>query len=150
MSSRLLPVLLFIHLFTGCKGKDEKNFLAERVVGDYKFKINRIPSEESDLQQYVLKISRADEQIDLLNNKDLTDKELQQLLYYFSYTFQKDIYLETENGLNPCVLYHFERSYDLKGSRNFILGFTEPNDNEPKKIVIDSPVFNSGPVKIRI
>jgi len=66
-------------------------------------------------------------------------QDYQNLVYYFSYAFRKGIFLQRGDHKYPCVLYHFERSYDLQGSRNFVLGFE--NEEElisPGTLIIEA------------
>jgi hypothetical protein len=108
-------------------------------------------TKSDDLQYYILKIGLKDPAQDLLlyNVNDLAGK--QQNLYYYSYLFQNDIFLEEASEKHPCVLFHFEQN-DLLKTRTFILGF-ENSQNEPveeSKLIIQSPQFGSLPVKIQI
>jgi len=65
--------------------------------------------------------------------------DYQSLVYYFSYSFQKGIFLQCGDKKYPCVLYHFERSYDLQGSRNFVLGFeNEDLSSSPGTLIIEA------------
>jgi hypothetical protein len=75
--------------------------------------------------------------------------EQQNKIYYFSYTFQEEIYLEKDGKKIPCSLYHFERSYNLSSKRSFMLGFEIPKESRDKEstLVINSNLLNTGPVK---
>lgn len=103
------------------------------------------------MQYYTLTLGLADGKSDFLDYQVTTVAGQQEKLYYFSYGFQEHIYL-LENGQKlPCLLFHFERSYDLKPTRTFVLGFDNPGGSAaPATVVIDSPWLQSGPVQFHI
>jgi hypothetical protein len=106
---------------------------------------------ETEMQYYTLTLGLADGKGDFLNYQTANYTEQQQKLYYFSYLFQDHIYLEEDGKKLPCLLFHFERSYDLKPSRTFVLGFESPSKGlAPAQVVIESPWLNTGPVKLQI
>lgn len=73
-----------------------------------------------------------------------------QKLYYFSFHFQNDIYLQQGDNRIPCTLYHFERAYDLSKERRFLLGFAKPENGKGEKtLIIDSQALGTGTVKIK-
>jgi hypothetical protein len=109
---------------------------------------------DDNLEYYTLKISLTDPLSDFIDYNVQNGSEKQKKLYYFSYLFQNDISLEEGGVSMPCVLYHFEQS-DLKKSRTFVLGFQKASGEvadkkDETRIIIDSPYFNSLPVKIKI
>ena len=74
--------------------------------------------------------------------------EVQQIVYYFSFGMKEDVYVEQGGKTIPCAIMHFERSYDLKGGRNFMLGFEDAQTGKGvTTLVIDSKVLNTGPIK---
>lgn len=141
-----------------------------RPLGDYSFDLQYKPAEyiylqnkditnhaavddiaEDDMQYFTLTIGLTDSAMDFIDYNTPTMAQKSAKLYHFSFKFQEEIYLEEHNEKIPCVLYHFERSYDLKASRTFVLGFESPNrEAKSTKLVIDSPWFNTGPVKFII
>lgn len=107
-------------------------------------------NEEQGMQYYTLKISLEGATGDIISYgvRDMSEK--QQRLYYFSYLFQNDLYLEEVGKKRPCVLFHFEQS-DLQTSRTFVLGFeTSGETTEGSSLVIDSQQFDSLPIKIKV
>lgn len=110
---------------------------------------NSVDSSPSDsMQYYILKIGLVQGDNDIINYQVQNTVEKQQRLYYLSYLFQNSIYLE-DNGVKfPCSLFHFEQS-DMDGARTFVLGFPKSNGEEPS-LIVDSPMFGSLPVKIKI
>ncbi|AEL26981.1 hypothetical protein [Cyclobacterium marinum] len=76
----------------------------------------------STLRHYILKIGLSNGKGNFLDLAS-TEEEKQRLVYYLSYPFQNDIALMGSHGWQSPVLYHFERSMDMKASRTFVLGF---------------------------
>lgn len=106
---------------------------------------------EDPLQYYQLTIGLEDEKLDFIDYQSQSTPDKQRKLYYYSFGFQNDIRLQTSMGTKPCVLFHFERSMNLKAGRTFLIAF-EDNDikKEEVKLVIDSPWISSLPIKIKI
>ena len=86
---------------------------------------------------------------DLVHYKAEDQQTYSDKLYYFSYRFQQDITLEQDGKVYPCVLYHFERFHDVKGHRNFLLGFeAQPDWKNTVTLAIDSEKLGLQDVKI--
>jgi hypothetical protein len=103
------------------------------------------------LQYYLLNIGVEGGRVDVARHRATNEVELQRLQYYFSYNFQNDIFLEEEGVRVSCVLFHHEQSLKSKNLKTFALAF--PNkfpDSEKAKLVIESEVFGSLPIKIKI
>ena len=148
----------------------ENGLHVSRSLGDFIFDLQYKPAEyvrlqekqwrgghdpelsvEENMQYFTLSIGLKDKQLDFMEYNIETVEQRSQMLYYYSFRFQNAIYLEENGKKLPCVLYHFERSYDLKPTRTFVLGFEKPNKgDEFTKLVIDSPWLNTGPVKFHI
>lgn len=107
--------------------------------------------EIANMQYYTLTIGLADSKIDFLDYGAATYADKQAKLYYFSYTFPQDIYLEENNVKLQCQLFHFERSYDLKPSRTFVLGFENPfKDSATATLVIQSPWIPAETIALQV
>jgi hypothetical protein len=107
--------------------------------------------EAAGMQYYTLTIRPREAGTDFIKTGNLSPEELQRKLYYFSYLFQQDIQVEENGETIPCVLYHFEKSGDVKAGRTFVLGFEEPGHTvEEARVVISSPWLGSLPVKIKV
>jgi hypothetical protein len=153
--------------------RNEKNGLhIVQSSGDYKFDVQFEPSnyvalrqhaespgqavgdvlkEAQNLQYFTLTVGLVNQEGDFLDHNVSNLSQKQQMLYYYSYQFQDDIKLEDEGTTLPCVLYHFERSADVKNSRTFVMAFENPHkDSKEVKLVIQSPVFGAVPVGITI
>jgi hypothetical protein len=108
--------------------------------------------EMKGMDYFSLKISLAENREDFLKYKSNGEKHYYNRLYYYSFGFSEDIYLESEEGTKPCKLFHFERSYDLTNARTFVLGFENTSKKKPSgdlTLVIDSKDLGLGPVKIK-
>lgn len=151
--------------------KDYQNGLHKRKqVGDYIFDVQYKPlllreiqksklttpfhsqaikDRKEEMLYYDLRISLEGDKTDILKYGTSDEQAYNQKLYYFSYHFQEDIYIEQGGKRFDCELFHFERSYDLTNTRTFILAFEMPRGTEsPITLVIDSQILNLGPVKI--
>lgn len=94
-----------------------------------------------------LKLGPKSGNVDLLRFNAASQDEYQQRVYYFSFKFQESIYLEQDGKKIPCSAYHFERAYNLKNNRSFLLGFSNVDIAKPASLVIDSDLLKTGPVK---
>lgn len=104
------------------------------------------------LQYYTLKIGlEGDAKTNITNYKVSNKSESDQRLYYLSFLMKNDIYLIEGNDTLNCQLYHFERAFNLSNHRTFNLAFdkSENGKNKDKTIIIDSPFFGTGPVKMK-
>jgi hypothetical protein len=100
-------------------------------------------------QQYQLSITMNGEKDNLHNS--MTEEEIENKLYYFSYRFQYDIHLEESGVMLPCVLYHFERSLDLAKSGIFLLGFENRDSlSTESQLIIESEQFSEKAIRIKI
>jgi len=112
---------------------------------------NDAVKEIEGLQYYILTVSLADKSRDIVQYDVADEAELQRKLYYFSYLFQNDIQLNDNGTMLPCVLYHFERSVDVKTGRTFVLAFEAPKTPSTEATLnITAEPFGSLPVKIRV
>ena len=110
----------------------------------------QMAGEIEGLQYYQFEIGMKDGDSDIVSRLADGKKEKEQLLHYFSFGLQDDIYLEVARKRLPCKLFHFERSFDLKNSRRFLLGFDADSISDQCKFVIDSPVFNDRLIEVVI
>lgn len=104
------------------------------------------------LQYLNLKITTSStNEHNITNYNVFSDAAQQDRLYYLSYRMKEDIVLIEGEREIPCALYHFERSYDIAKHRTFVLAFerTAFTETEDKTLVLDTPVLNTGPIKIK-
>ena len=151
--------------------KDEQHGLRKsKTIGSYTLEVqykplNYILAEE--LQSGQLKKADTDKRKKELEGMEYFDLKIfdcekkssvnnllapdQQGMYYFNFQFQDDISLEEGGRVQPCALYHFERAYQLKNRKSFILAF--PQSGLPatdKCLIIDSRELGIGKVKLLI
>ena len=107
--------------------------------------------EISSLQYYTLTIGLNDGNEDFINSGSPKTGEIEKRIYYFSYSFQEDISLKEDGKRILPVLFHFERSMDVKNSRTFVMGFENTNSSLGKiSFIIESPFFGSVPIELSI
>ena len=110
---------------------------------------DQVRQEVAPLQYYTFSVQTLEPANDLLRHGTAAEK--QRLLYYLSYELQHALHLEEQHQPLPCVLYHFERSYDLKQTHTIVLGFPQSDTPGPTAtLVIDPPLFNPDPVRLTI
>jgi len=98
--------------------------------------------EDKQIYFFQLKLSRTNGN-DIFYHLAQSQEDYQRWVYYFSYTFQKRIFLQQGGEKYPCILYHFERSYDLQGGRTMVLGFENPNQlPSPGTLIIEAPLLD--------
>lgn len=102
------------------------------------------------LQYYTIKLGITGGKLDVTNYEVSDNGQQQERLNYLSFAMQKDIKLVEGMDTLPCVLYHFERSYDIAAYRTFVLAFEkkETNKTTDKTLILDLPYFKTGPVKL--
>ena len=104
-----------------------------------------------ELQYYTLTIGVKDNLADFVDYAVQSINEKQEKLYYFSYDFQQDIKLDENGKTLPCILFHFERTLDLKPTRTFVLGFKNMDKTATEaRLIIDSDWLGSIPVKMKV
>lgn len=109
-------------------------------------------TEPDSLQHILLSILPPGPSGDLVQYGADNEETWQQRMYYFSYSFQQDIYLEQGTRRLPCVLYHFEETARQGKGKTFVLAFENPDPSlaAPCRLVIESPFMGVVPVKIPI
>jgi len=81
-------------------------------------------------------------------NRELVSAVSAENYSYFSFSFEKDIYIEKDNKKYPCKLFHYEQSHGKLGELYFIVGFElQDSKSSPIKLVINPEPLQTGPVK---
>lgn len=107
--------------------------------------------EQESALEFTLSLGLSQKGIDLLDFLSSNQRERQELIYYFSYQMSEDVYLEIDGQKTPCGLWHFERSFDLKNHRTFVMAFDRSQNTLSEiTLVIDSPLFGPVPIKTKI
>lgn len=105
------------------------------------------------LQHFNLKIIAKGKNQEMLRTGTASEQEYQYRINYFSYEAQNDIKLIDGKDTLKCVLYHFERSYNMAPYSNLVLGFakTKASDEINDKVVsYDDKVLGTGKINIKI
>jgi len=120
--------------------------IAKRNVGKLTDSSYQTTKQELEALQYVnLTIKPAEgKKFDVLRYGTGSQEEDQQKIYYYSFTFQQDIYAEQGGVKLPCTLYHFVRDHGLSPELNFALGFKKNGQGGDVKIVLNDYVFGNG------
>jgi hypothetical protein len=104
------------------------------------------------MQYYTLRIS-SDQDKDLLKAGIRNDNEYYSRLEYFTSIMQNDISLVSGTDTLACVLFHYERNYNLSPRSNFLLGFENPSGvstSGERILVFQDQVFGTGIIKLTI
>lgn len=104
--------------------------------------------ELNGLQYIDLKIALKSGQGELLKYNLPSTEDYNGRVNYFSFGMQKDIQLIQNGDTLPCVLFHFERIYDIAPYATFLMGFPLGKHPEADKTLqFSDHVFNKGIIK---
>ncbi|MGQ0829856.1 MAG: hypothetical protein ACT4ON_15825 [Bacteroidota bacterium] len=112
--------------------------------------VKRKMEQINDMQYYNLKITLNESAGELLKYKLTSQQQYQQRVSYFSFDMQNDVQLVNGNDTLPCILYHFERAYDIAPSGTFVLGFPlskNESQEEEKTLLVYDRTFHKGLIK---
>jgi hypothetical protein len=127
--------------------KPVEYLLAQKRLKDNNVKLK---SEEfEDLQYFDLRIEIEDFKSEFIKYDLDSPASYEQRVKYCAFEMQNDIKLIDGNDTLRCVLYHFERAYDVVPYGHFILGFetTKKKNIEAKTLCFDDKLFNKGMIK---
>jgi hypothetical protein len=98
----------------------------------------------SELQYYTLYISSGDHKADVLAVNATKNEDYFQRLGYFVTEMQNDITLKQGKEKLPCVLYHYERDYNLTPYQKFLIAFraNDHSNEADRTLVLNDRVFN--------
>jgi len=123
-----------------------KEFKSQKLsASDY----NKRTSELREMQYFDLKISPTNGQ-PMTSYLASDQNEQQANLYYLSYEMQKDIKLIEGQDTLPCLLYHYERYYQLDKQTVITLAFPQKkgNSNFNKKLSIHPRIWAENSIEI--
>lgn len=67
---------------------------------------------------------------------------------YFSFSFEKNINIETNNKIYPCDIFYYEQSHGKSGELYFVVGFDMQNqEDDIIKLVVNPEPLQTGPIK---
>lgn len=122
--------------------EEKRHELADSIV-------RKRVSELKDMQYYELRISSNKAGGELLKRELSSAQQYQERVNYFAFGMQRDIQLVEGTDTLPCVMYHFERSFDVSPESVFLLGFPIRNGEtqEDKTLLVYDRTFNTGLIK---
>jgi hypothetical protein len=86
-------------------------------------RLNSVTAELKGLEYYLLKISGASAQPDVLKVGATTETDYYERLNYLTFNFQSDIAMVVNNDTSMCSLYHLERDYGVAPYLKMLLAF---------------------------
>ncbi len=103
----------------------------------------------SGIQYYDLKILLNEKEGELLKYNLSSNDEYEKRIKYFAYEMQNDIELVEGNDTLPCILYHFERTYDVAPYCTVLVGFNKKEGDSEKQrtFLFHDKTFNKGLLK---
>ena len=101
------------------------------------------------MQYYDLKMQMKNNQGEILKAGLQSAEQYEKRVNYFSFHMQQDIQLVDGTDTLPCVMYHFERAYDVTPVCTVLLGFKKipANAFKPKTLLVYDRTFNKGLLK---
>lgn len=155
-------ILLFlcISLFS-CNRVSEKEYISWLKNKENSF------HQERSINNTVIEVQYADSTYQILNNK--SKEPISHVFYihiyneqnrenlaaiaaqnysYFSFSMEKDVYIQVKDKVYPCRLFHYEQSHGKLGELHFIAGFELADiGKEPIQLIINPQPFQTGLVK---
>ena len=111
---------------------------------------DKLSEEYGDLTYYLMEIE-ADDRQELARHKLDGSSDYTERIEYLSFEMEKNIKLKGKQDEYPCVLFHYERTYNVSPKNTFLLGFEVPEEEKENKLqmVIDDQLFNAGFIKFK-
>ncbi len=158
------------------KWVDESEILSStKVIGNIEFTMRYIPAEymllkeiaagknvskevfnqklkeQSKLIYINLQVKDLDSHSEAIRSGVRSMEDLSQKINHMSFNAQKDFELIQCDSLKKCVLYHFERSYDLASHNKIVMAFENNGHCESDiKLKYDDQVFDTGIINLVI
>lgn len=125
--------------------QDKKDSIAKAVVDERVKKMD-------GLQYYTFTITTNTGE-ELMRTGIKSETEYYDRLDYIESMMQNDFSLIDGKDTLPCVLFHFERNYNIAPFNNFLLGFELTKDGATqtnKTVLYDDHLLGTGPVLITV
>ncbi|MBA3680482.1 MAG: hypothetical protein H0W73_04860 [Bacteroidetes bacterium] len=121
--------------------------LAQKKISDSNKNYKK--SDFEDLQYFDLRIKIEDFKMEFIKYDLSSTGQYQERINYCAFNMQNDISLIDGKDTLNCVLYHFERAFDVIPYGHFILGFENKNKKSinAKTLCFDDKLFNNGIIK---
>lgn len=106
-------------------------------------------SDFEDLQYFDLRINIENIKTEFIKYNLPSVESYQQRVNYCAFNMQEDIKLIDGSDTLNCVLFHFERAFDVTSYGHFILGFENKKKKfiEAKTLCFNDKLFNNGIIK---
>ncbi len=106
----------------------------------------------SEMEQFNLTIESKDGKTEMLKNQIQNDEDYFRRIEYFSMAAEKDIKMISGKDTLPCVLYHFERSYDITPYSKMVIGFKKnaKENIEDRVISFNESILGIGTINFRV
>ena len=122
----------------------------ELFSGSNRELFDSLMAENTDYQYAQLSIKTQDGNTPVLRYGISDAGSYQSRVSYLAFEMQHRVFLEQGNMKIPCVLYHFERSYDLAPQVKCLLAFpSQFNSEDPITLVVEDSHFNTGPIRLQ-
>jgi hypothetical protein len=121
------------------------NELRQDAISKNQF--DSLSAELSGMQYFDFKISIEKFTKEFLKYHSDVGMSYEERVSYCSFNMQKDIKMVVDADTIPCVLYHFERAFDVVPYGVFLLGFPKAPKDKDFTIVVTDNLFNNGILK---
>ncbi|MCU0359447.1 MAG: hypothetical protein MUF75_01820 [Bacteroidia bacterium] len=130
-----------------CRLKPIEYILAKEIKSKEGKKVTKEDIE--DLQYFDLRIEIEEFGMEFLKYELESPEHYKQRVAYSAFEMQKDIYLVDGMDTLPCVMFHFERSFDVTPFGHFSIAFENSGNRRftEKQIVFTDRLFNNGTIK---
>lgn len=110
--------------------------------------LSEITSELGEYLYFDFTINILNYNNEFLKYNLIDDNQYQEKVKYCAFEMKKDIKLINGNDTLSCVLFHFERAFNIVSQGTFLLAFENlKNKNERVSFVYFDKLFNSGSIK---
>lgn len=102
------------------------------------------------LQYFKLRISIDDFNDEIVKYNIRNDFEYEERVKYYSFNMQHRLKLIDGNDTLPCVMYNYERTFNLTPNSNFQLAFPVTGNKSNKTLIIDDLYLGTGKVMMAL
>ncbi len=116
-----------------------------------KEEFDKVSETYGDMSYYLLEVETEDGQ-ELARHEMVSPGQYEERIKYLSFEMEKDVSLKLKDGTEvPCVLFHYERTYNVSPKNTFLLGFEVPEaqKNQTVQMVVNDRLFNQGFIKFK-
>lgn len=111
-------------------------------------KLQQASKEYEELQYFKLRISIDDFNDEIVKYNIRNDFEYEERVKYYSFNMQHRLKLIDGKDTLPCVMYNYERTFNLTPNSNFQIAFPAGKANTPKTLILDDLYLGTGKIMI--